>query len=73
MTDANLASRSPYLTSTLANLVGAFAASILALLREWRRRSRSRWELSSYSYHERADLGFAPEFDAELTKPFWRK
>jgi uncharacterized protein YjiS (DUF1127 family) len=73
MTDATLASRSPRHTSTLANLVGAFAASVWALLREWRRRARSRWELSSYSYHERADLGFAAELDAELTKPFWKK
>jgi uncharacterized protein YjiS (DUF1127 family) len=73
MTDATLASRSPHRTSTLANLAGAFAASIGALLREWHRRSRSRWELSTYSYDERADLGFAPELDAELTKPFWRK
>jgi uncharacterized protein YjiS (DUF1127 family) len=73
MTDATLASRSPHHVSMLANLAGAFAASMWALLREWHRRSRSRWELSTYSYHERADLGFAAELDAELTKPFWRK
>ena len=73
MTDATLASRSPRHVSMLANLAGAFAASIWALLHEWHRRSRSRWELSTYSYHGRADLGFAAELDAELTKPFWRR
>jgi len=73
MTDATLASRSPHQTSTPANLAGAFVAAIWALLSEWRRRSRSRWELSTYAHHERADLGFGAELDAELTKPFWRK
>ncbi len=73
MTNAILASRGPHHVSMPANLARAFAASIWALLREWHRRSRSRWELSTYSYHERADLGFAAELDAELTKPFWRK
>ena len=73
MTDATLASRSPHHVSMLANLAGAFAASMWALLREWHHRSRSRWELSTYAYHERADLGFAAELNAELTKPFWRK
>ena len=73
MTDATLASRSLHHVSILANLAGAFAASIWALVREWHRRSRSRWELSNYAYHERADLGFAAELDTELTKPFWRK
>jgi len=59
MTDATLASRSPLYVSILANLAGAFAASVWALLREWHRRSRSRWELSTYSYHERAEIGRA--------------
>lgn len=70
MTDAALSSRQPG-TSTLTDILGAYAKSVRAVLREWRRRSRSRWELSNY-YHERNDLGFAPELDAELSKPFWR-
>jgi uncharacterized protein YjiS (DUF1127 family) len=61
MTDAPLARRSRHHTSMLANAAGAFAASVLTFLHEWRRPSRSRWELSKYSHHERADLGFVPE------------
>ena len=73
MTEATLARRRPQHTSTLAGLAESFATGIWALLREWHRRSRSRFELSNYSYHERADLGYAAELDAELSKPFWRK
>lgn len=73
MTDATLASRSLRNTSTATSLAGTLAASIWALLLEWHRRSRSRRELSTYSYYDRADLGFAAELDAELKKPFWRK
>ena len=51
----------------------AKARIVTEVLREWRRRYRSRWELAQYAYHERSDLGFAPELDAEITKPFWRK
>ena len=73
MTEATLARRRMQHTSTLAYLAGPFATGLWTLLREWHRRSRSRFELSNYSYHERADLGFAAELDAELSKPFWRK
>ena len=73
MTEATLASRRPRHTSTLTDLAKPFAAGLCALLREWHRRSRSRFELSNYSHHERADLGFAAELDAEISKPFWRK
>jgi uncharacterized protein YjiS (DUF1127 family) len=45
----------------------------LDVLREWRRRHRSRLELASYSYHERNDLGFSADWDAEIQKPFWSK
>lgn len=44
-----------------------------ALVSEWCRRSRSRWELALYSHQERGDLGFAAELDSEISKPFWRK
>jgi len=60
-------------TKTLAWGIGAMGASACALVREWRRRSRSRWELASYTYDERRDLGFAAEVDDEIAKPFWRK
>ena len=73
MTEATLASRCPQHPSTLEHLAEPFATRLWLLLREWHRRSRSRFELSNYSYHERADLGFAAELDAELSKPFWRK
>jgi uncharacterized protein YjiS (DUF1127 family) len=45
----------------------------LEVLREWRRRYRSRQELAQYSYHEREDLPFSDEVDAEIAKPFWKR
>ena len=44
-----------------------------AILREWRHNYRSRRELAAYSHHERKDLQFSAEVDAEIVKPFWRK
>jgi hypothetical protein len=32
-----------------------------------------RIELALYSHHERGDLGFAAELNAEIATPFWRK
>jgi pimeloyl-ACP methyl ester carboxylesterase/uncharacterized protein YjiS (DUF1127 family) len=55
------------------NLILATVRIVTEVLREWRRRYRSRWELAQYAYHERSDLGFARELDAEIAKPFWRK
>lgn len=51
----------------------ALAEMAVDVLREWRRRYRSRLELASYSYHERNDIGFSADWDAEIQKPFWRK
>jgi uncharacterized protein YjiS (DUF1127 family) len=51
----------------------AWLGSAFAVVREWRRRYRSRRELALYSLHERADLGFAAQLDFEIAKPFWRK
>ena len=51
----------------------ASAKMTVDVLGEWWRRYRSRLELASYSYHQRKDLGFSPELDAEIQKPFWRK
>ena len=45
----------------------------LEVLREWRRRHRTRQELALYSYHERNDLPFAGDVDAEIAKPFWKR
>ena len=49
------------------------AAAACAVLREWRHNYRSRRELASYSRHERHDLSFLGEVDAEISKPFWKK
>lgn len=67
-THCRISTAKPMPTSILAALKIAVAA-----LHEWRRRSRSRYELASYSYNERSDLGFAADLDAEIVKPFWRK
>ena len=57
----------------LAGMLASFRTAI-AVVREWRRRARSRRELASYSYNERSDLGcFAADLDAEIAKPFWQK
>ena len=58
----------PTVNSILATL-----RIVIEVLREWRRRSRSRWELAQYADHERSDLGCAADLDAEIAKPFWRK
>jgi uncharacterized protein YjiS (DUF1127 family) len=52
--------------------LGAIRTATITLVREWRRRLRSRLELASYSHDQRRDLGFAAELDAEVTKPFWQ-
>jgi uncharacterized protein YjiS (DUF1127 family) len=44
-----------------------------SLVREWWRRYRSRFELSSYSYDQRKEFGFSADVDAEMAKPFWKK
>lgn len=41
------------------------------VVREYRRRYRSRRELALLSYHERDDIG-AGNANAEIAKPFWR-
>ncbi len=58
-------------TAGLGILTLARAAGVV--VSEWRRRSRSRMELASYSYDKRNDLGFAAEVDAEIAKSFWQK
>ena len=48
--------------------LGAIRTATITLVREWRRRRRSRLELASYAHDQRRDLGFAAERDAEVTK-----
>jgi uncharacterized protein YjiS (DUF1127 family) len=59
--------------ATSARRAAAAVLSVFAVVREWRRRARSRAELAMYSQGERADLGYAAELDAEIGKPFWRR
>jgi uncharacterized protein YjiS (DUF1127 family) len=56
-----------------AKLILAMLRTVFEVAREWRRRYRSRCELASYAHHERSDLGFAADLDAEIAKPFWRE
>jgi uncharacterized protein YjiS (DUF1127 family) len=46
---------------------------VLATLRQWRQRSRSRCELAQLSAVELRDIGYPAEAKAEIAKPFWRK
>ena len=73
MTDTVLAA--PNLAAALkalASRAAAVAMFSLAVIREWRRRARSRAEIAMYSHDDRADLGYAAELDGEIGKPFWR-
>jgi uncharacterized protein YjiS (DUF1127 family) len=53
--------------------ITAMSKVVLKVMREWRRRYRSRQELTLYSYHERNHLSDAADVDAEISKPFWRQ
>ena len=73
MTDAVVAApHRAWTIATFARRVVAAVLSVFAVVGEWRRRARSRAELAMYSQHERGDLGYAAELDAEIEKPFWR-
>ena len=74
MTDAVFAAphRACTITTSARRAVAA-ALSAFAIIREWRRRARSRAELAMYSQDERGDLGYAAGLDAEIGKPFWRR
>jgi uncharacterized protein YjiS (DUF1127 family) len=45
---------------------------LVATLREWRRRMRSRRELAALSVLELKDIGYPARAEAEKAKPFWR-
>jgi uncharacterized protein YjiS (DUF1127 family) len=53
--------------------IATLVESTCATLSEWRHRYRSRRELAQYSRHQRNDLCFSAEVDAEIAKPFWSK
>jgi uncharacterized protein YjiS (DUF1127 family) len=57
----------------VSTTITAMSKMALKVMREWRRRYRSRQELALYSYHERNDFSFAVDVDAEISKPFWRQ
>jgi len=65
------------LRASFAKAVGVqlltLAAAGCEILREWRHNYRSRRELASLARHERYDLNFSGEVDAEIAKPFWKK
>ena len=42
------------------------------VLRQWLRNRRERRELASFSAHDRYEIGFNGDVDAEIAKPFWR-
>ena len=73
MTDVAFSSRSAFSEKATLNMILAMAKMIVEVVREWRHRYRSRQELAMYSHHERNDLSFATDVDAEIAKPFWKK
>jgi len=46
--------------------------SIAATVCKWRRLHRERRQLASLSGHERYELSFIGDVNAEIAKPFWR-
>lgn len=73
MTDITYRSRSASAENTTLTAILALAKAAVEVIREWRRRSRSRRELAMYSYHERNDLRGAADVDVEIAKSFWQK
>jgi uncharacterized protein YjiS (DUF1127 family) len=59
--------------TTILDIAKAMANSTAETLSEWRHNYRSRRELAAYSRHERCDIGYASNIDAEIAKPFWKK
>jgi uncharacterized protein YjiS (DUF1127 family) len=45
---------------------------LLEVLREWRWRMNSRRELAALSALDLKDLGYPPQAEAEIAKPFWQ-
>jgi uncharacterized protein YjiS (DUF1127 family) len=73
MTDIALIGRNDSYDKRPLSLIITPAKTAFEVLREWRRRYRTRQELALFSYHERNDVPFAGDVDGEITKPFWKK
>jgi len=71
MTDITFRSRSAFAENTTLTAVSTLAKAAVEVMREWRRRSRSRRELAMYSYFERNDIKGAVDVDVEIAKSFW--
>jgi uncharacterized protein YjiS (DUF1127 family) len=54
------------------HLAGSPQRRFLEILREWRRRMRSRSELAALTDLDLKDIGYPAHAEAEKTKPFWR-
>jgi uncharacterized protein YjiS (DUF1127 family) len=55
-----------------ASMFSTFTSLARTVLKEWRRRSRSRQELARFGTFERRDLGCRFDLGAEIQKPFWQ-
>lgn len=53
-------------------LSGSLVARLIAILFEWRRRTKSRRELAMLSDLDLRDIGYPAQVAAEKAKPFWR-
>jgi uncharacterized protein YjiS (DUF1127 family) len=71
MTDVAYRCSSPSPKGATLTAITAMAKMAIKVIGEWRHRYRSRRELALYSYHERSDLSFAADVEAEISKPFW--
>ena len=73
MTEIAYSRRSAFAEHVRLSSILMVAKAATEVLREWRRRARSRQELAMYSYHERNDIPGAAQVDVEIEKPFWKK
>jgi uncharacterized protein YjiS (DUF1127 family) len=55
-----------------ASVFSTFTSVARTALKEWRRRSRSRHELTRFSTVEHRDLGCRFDIRTEMQKPFWQ-
>ena len=56
-----------------AGAVAVLVSSVLAMVRTWRERARSRRELAALNEHELRDMGTCwSSISDEVNKPFWR-
>jgi uncharacterized protein YjiS (DUF1127 family) len=72
MTDIAFISRNGLHDRPTLSLIVTPVRTAFEVLREWRRRYRSRQELALFSRHERNDFSLSGDVDAEIAKPFWK-